>query len=246
MCFFKRLKSNLVFFAIVSAVQLVRKALCFNNTKRIHFTIKVHLGSAACILLLNCSSIAMFDKLQAKIQLTPADVKLMKELFIPRHLNKGEFLQRAGEVSQYGAFVASGCLRSYIIDDKGKEHIIQFAPENWWMSDITSAAQKIPSLYFIEAIEPTDLLMTDLPSYQLLLQQIPEIARSYQIGLQNQAAAKNQRIAASLSASAEERYVDFMKMYPSLALRVPQHMIASYLGITPETLSRVRKQLMKK
>ncbi len=95
----------------------------------------------------------------------------------------------------------------------------------------------------MDALEPSDVLLIDVYSFEKLLQQVPAVAKSYQLDLNTQASAKNKRIIASLSATAEERYLDFIKTYPSLAQRVPQHMIASYLGLTPETISRIRKQL---
>lgn len=193
--------------------------------------------------------VRMFDRLQAyfekKVPLTAEQLQIMESLFICKRMQKGEFLQRAGEVAQYAAFVAVGCLRSYTIDAKGKEHIIEFAPENWWLSDAHSMRTSTPSLYFMDALEPTDVLLIEGPSYEKMLQLIPGIARSYQVDLQTQAAVRNRRIASSLSATARERYLDFLNTYPSLALRIPQHMIASYLGLTPETVSRVRRQLSR-
>jgi len=192
----------------------------------------------------------MFDKLRGflkgKAIITEAEFAFMKPFFIEQKIKKGEFLQQAGTVTKYGAFIVSGCLRSYVIDAKGKEHIIQFAPENWWLSDLKSLTAKTPSLYFMDAIEDSELLLIDQPSFQKILDHIPGFASAFQAGIQKNAITKDQRIVASLSASAEERYLDFLKAYPSIALRVPQHMLASYLGITPETLSRVRKSILKK
>jgi CRP/FNR family transcriptional regulator, anaerobic regulatory protein len=192
----------------------------------------------------------MFDKLRTyfeqSITLTDEQFALMQQCYIPRKMKRGEFLMRAGEVAQYGAFVARGCLRSYHIDEKGKEHILQFAPENWWISDMGSLLNQEPSLYFIDAVEDSDALLVDVPSLHNLIERIPQFAEHYRLGLQKHAAAKNRRIISSMSATAEERYQEFLQTYPSIALRVPQHMLASYLGITPETLSRVRKQLSRK
>ena len=116
-----------------------------------------------------------------------------------------------------------------------------FAPENWWIGDYTSARNKTPSPYFIEALEDSDVLLSDYDSNEKMMKSFPKIMENYQAGLQKHAAAKDKRIVSSLTATAEERYEDFLKRYPSIALRVPQHMLASYLGITPETLSRIRK-----
>jgi CRP-like cAMP-binding protein len=155
-------------------------------------------------------------------------------------------LQRAGEVPTYAAFVARGCLRSYVIDAKGKEHVVQFAPENWWLADSTSLTARTPTQYFIDAIEDSDLLVIDGPGHQHVIERVPGYAAALRAGLQRHAAAKDERIVKSLSASAEERYLTFMNTYPSIAQRVPQWMLASYLGVSPETVSRIRKSLSRK
>src|SRR4051812_32068440 len=105
----------------------------------------------------------MFEKLRIYLEnrakLTEEQYDFIRTLFIPKKMRKGEFLLRAGEVAQYGAFVTEGCLRSYVIDEKGKEHIVQFAPENWWLSDYNSARNNVPSIYFMDAIEPSQVLV---------------------------------------------------------------------------------------
>jgi CRP-like cAMP-binding protein len=142
--------------------------------------------------------------------------------------------------------VAKGCLRSYTIDTKGKEHIVQFAPETWWLADAVSLINKTPSQYFMDAIENSELMLIDAEEHQRLIDNVPAYATAFRTGLQKHAAAKDQRIVHSLSASAEERYLAFLQMYPSIVQRIPQWMLASYLGITPETLSRIRKDLSQK
>jgi CRP-like cAMP-binding protein len=188
----------------------------------------------------------MFETLlayfQQRITLTSEEVELMESVFIPRHLEKGELLLREGEIAKYGAFVAKGCLRSYVVDNKGKEHVVQFAPENWWLSDTNSMLEKTPTLFFMDALEPSDLLLLDLPSHQKLIQSIPGYAASFLAGFQKHTASKDRRIIATLTADAEERFQHFLTTYPTIAQRVPQHMLASYLGVTPETLSRIRKK----
>jgi CRP-like cAMP-binding protein len=163
--------------------------------------------------------------------------------FVPATLASGDFAQRAGETATHAVFVASGCLRVYVIDAKGKEHIVQFLPEEWWWSDTVSLTTGKPSQYFVQAIESTELLRIDLPSHQRLLDTLPAFAHSFRTGLQRHNAAKDRRIVSALSASAEDRYTEFVAAYPSLAQRVPLWMVASYLGVSPETVSRIRKSL---
>src|SRR4030095_6386734 len=159
---------------------------------------------------------------------------------------KGDFILREGEIAKYGVFVATGCLRSYSIDQKGKEHILQFAAEDWWISNMESMMSQQPSTYFIDAIEDSEVLLTDRPSFQKMMEQVPSFANSFRVGIQKRNDSKDKRIIAALSSNAEERYHQFLENYPRLAQRIPQHMLASYLGITPETLSRIRKSLSRK
>ena len=142
--------------------------------------------------------------------------------------------------------MARGCLRSYVIDSEGREHIVQFAPETWWLADNVSLATGAPSQYFVDAIEDSDLLLIDPLSHETIVERIPGYAAAFRRGLQRHAAAKDERIVSSLSASAQQRYLDFLKTYPSIATRVPQRMLASYLGVTPETVSRIRRRLAQK
>src|SRR5829696_2062726 len=166
----------------------------------------------------------LYTYLSQRMSLTLQEFDSIRELFIPRSMNKGEILLREGHPAKYGAFVCKGCLRSYVVDNKGKEHIVQFAPENWWLTDTNSIVNGTPSLYFMDAIEPSDILLIDLPSHQKLMATIPGFAASFQSGIQRHAAAKDHRIIATLTATAEERFQNFLHTYPSIAQRVPQHM----------------------
>jgi len=184
----------------------------------------------------------LYNYLSERMPLSRHQFGSIQGLFISRSLNRGELLLREGEVAKYGAFICKGCLRSYVVDSKGKEHVVQFAPENWWLSDIDSLINKKPSIYFMDAIEPSEVLLADLPSFQKMMEQLPGFAEAFRLGQQKHTAAKDKRIISSLTADAEEKYHQFLTTYPSIAQRVPLHMIASYLGISPETLSRVRKR----
>jgi CRP-like cAMP-binding protein len=184
--------------------------------------------------------------LVARATFSAEDLAFMQTVFIPRRLQAGDFLQRGGEVARYAAFVARGCLRSFVIDAKGKEHIVQFAAEDWWLADAISLNTGTPSQYFFAATEDSDLLLIDAQGQQQIVDRIPGYSAAMRTGLQKHAAAKDLRIVKALSASAEVRYLDFIRTFPTIAQRVPQWMVASYLGVSPETVSRIRKQLSRK
>jgi len=190
---------------------------------------------------------ASFERLRAYLEaratLTAEDLAFVRGLFTPRRLERGDFLQRAGEPARYQAFVARGCLRSYLIDEKGKVHVVGFAPEDWWLSESARYLSGEPATLFIDAIEASDVMLIDHESHQRMLDRVPAIAAAYRAGLQRLTAAKDRRIISSLSASAQDRYLDFVARYPTLVRRVPLRMLASYLGMSPETLSRIRKKL---
>ena len=165
----------------------------------------------------------------------------IKAAFSPKKLRKKQYLLQEGEVCKFHAFVLKGCLRMFRVDSKGIEHIFQFAIENWWTGDRESIASGQPSKYNIEALEDSELLLA-APADMEILQKIPAMNAMVQNLQQNNVVATQNRIHAAISYSAEEKYVDFLKSYPDIFQRVPQQMIASYLGITRETLSRIRKQ----
>jgi CRP-like cAMP-binding protein len=185
--------------------------------------------------------------LEGKAAFTEADFAHLETLYLPKTLSAGEFFQRAGEPATHGAFVATGCLRSYIVDAEGREHIVQFAPEDWWIGEQAGfTTPGAPAQYFIDAVEDSNLLVFDRAAHEWLIANVPGAAAAYRAGLERRTAATDQRIVNALSTSAEERYEAFVRKYPTIVQRVPQFMLASYLGITPETLSRVRRHRSRK
>ena len=186
----------------------------------------------------------LHKKFQEKISLTNDEFNYCKTLFLPKKLRKRQYLLQEGDVCKYQAFVEKGILRSYTIDEKGNEHILQFASEGWWMADLSSFLTEEPSVFNMDALEDAELLLITKPSWELLLQKIPRLEHYFRILIQNHLITTQKRLLQSLSEQAEERYIRFTKTYPGCVQRVPQHMIASYLGISRETLSRIRKQLV--
>ncbi len=191
----------------------------------------------------------MFDLLRKhilkRIDLTKAEFQQCTTYFIPKRVRKHRYLLESGDVSRYAAFVVKGCLRSYTIDQAGEEHIAQFAIEDWWIGDPYSYFENQPSVYSIDAFEDSELLLLDRASMEKLCLAIPKFERFFRLLLQANFIASQRRIMQSLSATAEERYLQFLKNYPAIFSRVPQKQIASYLGITPQSLSRIRRHLSK-
>ena len=177
------------------------------------------------------------------MNLTEEEKQLCKSFFTPKKLRRRQYLLQEGDVCKYVAFVEKGMLRSYTIDDKGSEHIMQFAFEGWWISDHFSFLTGEPAVYTIDALEDSELLLLSKQAEEQLLQKIPRFERYFRILLQNSLIAAQRRLIGSLSQTAEERYNDLITGCPTIPQRVPQHMMASFLGITPETLSRIRRQV---
>lgn len=177
----------------------------------------------------------------------PVDsVSACGNFYTAKNAKKGEVLLSPGEVCKGTYFVEKGLLRMYSIDKSGKEHIIQFAPENWLISDRSSLYFNEKSGYFIEAVEDSDVLLLSNDFFNGLNEHFPNTAGKNDLLLQKHIHNLQNRVNSLLSDTAEERYLKFVKMYPDLMMRVPQWMVASYLGITPESLSRVRKTLAQK
>ena len=147
---------------------------------------------------------------------------------------------------KYNAFITKGCLRTYAVDDKGMEHIINFAIENWWTGDRESMLNNQPSKLNIDAIEDSEVVLITKQNFDLLCAQIPVFNEMVNAIIQKSLIANQNRILSTISSTAEEKYTNFINKYPDFAVRIPQAMIASYLGIKPETLSRVRNSAAKK
>jgi CRP-like cAMP-binding protein len=176
------------------------------------------------------------------ISLSEAEEKYFLTLLKPRSLRKRQYLLQAGDVCRYESFVTKGCLRAYTVDANGEEHIAMFAVEDWWISDLYSFLTGTPATQHIEALEESEVFQIEKNDLEKLYVEVPKFDRFMRILLQNAFVANQQRILASISQTAEEQYLGFIKKYPTLEQRIAQHQIASYLGITPETISRIRKK----
>ena len=181
-----------------------------------------------------------------RIKITDNEFETCTKFFEPRRIKKRQFLLHEREVAKYIAFVNSGCLRSYTIDHLGNEHVIQFAVKDWWIADMSSYLSGLPSTFNIDALQDCDVLLLETSKREELLATVPKFERYFRLLMEANYIATHKRINESLSTSAEERYLNFIKNYPNLLEQIPQNQIASYLGITPQSLSRIRKELTKK
>ena len=184
--------------------------------------------------------------LTSNLAIDEKEISTIVENCSVKKVKKDQFLLRENEICKHAFFVEQGLLRQFSLDKKGKEHIISFAPENWFMTDRESVFFNQPSAYFIQALEDSQVAMIDESFVQLLSRKFPEFTEFNNRLLHNHIRHLQNRINLLLSASAEDRYLQFVAMYPDILLRVPQTMVASYLGITPESLSRVRRELAQK
>ena len=192
----------------------------------------------------------MFSLLHAHIEkrvhLMDEDFNIVAKYFVPKTIKKHQFLLNEGIVCKHIGFVNSGCLREYTIDSKGIEHIVQFAIEDWWVSDLHSFLSGLPATNNIDALQDSEVLLLEKSAREELLDNCPKMERFFRLLIEANQIATRERITDSLGASAEERYLKFIKTYPKLFELVPQNQIASYLGITPQSLSRIRKELSNK
>ena len=176
-----------------------------------------------------------------------ADLSAENEAFVlsnfkKRKIKKNEFLLRAGEVCRYETFVVKGCLKAYTLDEHGAEHIAYLGVETWYVGDLYSFLTGTPAKLYISALEDTEILQIGKQTLDQLLIEVPAMERYFRILFQNAFVASQERIMEGISYTADQRYEIFLKRYPTLDQRIPQYLIASYLGITPQFLSKIRRK----
>jgi len=192
----------------------------------------------------------MFDVLvshiQEKVDITKEETELLKTFFVHKTLLKKQFLFQVGDICKYLTFVSKGILKSYILDEKGNERINLFAFEGWWISDFNSFLNQEKAFLNIDAIEDSELLLISRNNYEELTLKIPAMDRYFRILYQNSLVTKDYRLVISNNFTAEEKYLQLLESHPKITQKLSHALIASYLGLSPETVSRIRKKISLK
>lgn len=189
---------------------------------------------------------AEFEKyIREQASLTDDDIKLFRETAVERTLRRKDVLLHAGDICRYKTFVSKGLLRTYRTTGDGSEHIMQFSPENSWITDPESFVNLTPSVYNMDVLERCELVMWTKKDFNYLLDHVPGLRAYSDRLISGNLLRTRERVFSAISSNAEEKYDDFVKTYPGIFTRVPLHMVASFLGVSRETLSRIRHAQVK-
>ncbi|PIF44839.1 CRP-like cAMP-binding protein [Chryseobacterium sp. 52] len=185
----------------------------------------------------------LIKNISQHVRLTPEEISLFKNFWTEKTLEKGEFLLRNGEICRYDSYIVSGVLKAFCINsENGNEEILFLAIDHWWAADIASFSKQKTSIYNIQAVEKTKLLQIGHQSFQKMLQEIPSLEKYFRIILESYLGTLEKRVVFNHMYKAEQKYYNFLETYPDIASRVPQYLIASYLGVSAEFISRIRKK----
>lgn len=184
----------------------------------------------------------LLSHIQNKVELSEEQSQKIPSFFTSKKLRKKQYLLQEGDICKCLSFVSKGLLKSYVLDEKGNERINMFAFEGWWISDFNSFIHQEKAVLNIDAVEETEVLMITLVDYERMMLEIPVMDRYFRILYQNSLVTKDYRLMVSNSFTAEEKYMQFAQKNPEIIKRVPHNLIASYLGLAPETVSRIRKK----
>ncbi|RAW02898.1 Crp/Fnr family transcriptional regulator [Pseudochryseolinea flava] len=193
----------------------------------------------------------MFDLLienirRRDVKLTPRHIDTIKSLFVHKKLRKHQYILQEGEIATHDNFLIKGLAKMYRVDEKGQEHVLRFTPEEWWAGDLASFLSQQPTIYNVDCVEDTEVLRISAKDLEVLFNKIPEMNKYFRLLYQRSIISYSNRLTSNLSKSASERYSEFIQQYPLIEQRVPNHLIASYLGITPQSLSRIRRLQTKR
>jgi len=180
------------------------------------------------------------DNMRRHVRLSEEEEALVLSKLRPVRLKRKEHLLKQGQVARDLAFVIEGCLRAYALDDNGFEHILQFAPSGWWISDMSSVISRRDSLLNVDAIKPSEVLLLSREDQLTLFDEVPKLERYFRVLTENGLVSSRMRLIENLSLTARQRYQRFCQTYPNLINEIPQKYIASFIGVTPEFLSKIR------
>ena len=180
------------------------------------------------------------------IDLQAEEAEFFLSLLKTRQVKRKQYLLKENEVCRHSIFVTEGCLRGYTLDKNGYEHILQFAPKNWWIADMYSMLSGQPGDLYIDVLEDSEVLMLHVEDREKLMRELPKFERFFRIILENSLITFRQRLMENLGLPALERYLLFCKRYPTLIERLPQKQVAAYIGVTPEFLSKMRADMLRK
>ena len=180
------------------------------------------------------------DNMRRHVRLSEGEEAIVLSKLRPVRLKRREHLLKQGQVARDLAFVVAGCLRAYALDDNGFEHILQFAPAGWWISDMSSVISRRDSLLNVDAIKPSEALLLSREDQLTLFDEVPKLERYFRVLTENGLVSSRMRLIENLSLTARQRYQRFCQTYPNLINEIPQKYIASFIGVTPEFLSKIR------
>jgi len=186
----------------------------------------------------------LLDYINRIVQLTEEEERILGSLISYRKLLKGQYFLQQDDIYKFSGFIVSGCTKTFYVDDDGQEHVVMFSIEDWWTSDMGSFIAQKPADFNVQCLENTELIQFSYENQQQMMQEIPKLERFFRIIVQRALVASQKRIVRNLSMSAKNRYLFFRKEYPKIEQRIPQYLIASYLGITKEFLSKIKSQLI--
>lgn len=184
----------------------------------------------------------LFEHINKFIEISEEDFNEILPFFDYRNLNKKEIIIEAGNKCNFNYFVLNGCLQMYFINDKGTERTIQFAIENWWMTDCLAFYNQEKTDFYIQAIEASQIISISFDKQKQLLDQFPKLEKYFRIIYQISFGASQMKMKYLYDFSKEEMYFNFIDKYPNFAQRIPQYLLASYLGLTPEYVSEIRNK----
>jgi CRP-like cAMP-binding protein len=188
----------------------------------------------------------IIDSITRHIQLSAEEKAHFISQLQPKSYKRKQFILQDGDICKYSTFVIKGCLRGFTVDQNGYEHVLNFAPVGWWIADMYSLLTQKPGILNIEALEETDVLLLSKAKQEKLYHEIPQFERFFRIITENSLVSYQQRLIDNLSLTAEERYNNFCRRYPTLIQTLPKKQIASYIGVTPEFFSRMQHRMLMK